>query len=434
MTKILHYCNLSSRSHIKVAGQDALSFLHRLCTSDLRALKPGQGCETFFLNHTGHVVGHVFLFLAVDGSQREKIVLEAAPTQEQTLLEHLERYHIREKVSFEVQTDRWAHFRLFGPAIDALWQQKASSDSNRLASGVENSSQEFASAGSRPVSQPDSSVMPGQTQGNRQIDSPVFRHVPSKSEAGLGAADGVSGPWLPNLGSHLPFADLLDPLFQGIGGADPSETPDLNEGAREVFKGMSLGQVHQYRRFDHGLLTGEPGGGAWRILRLPPAAVVASVVPRQNADDFKNNLDAIPGTCRVSPQDWDAWRIWFGFPEFGRDITAGNLGPEVTDDPAVISTTKGCYLGQEVVARIESRGHVNRKLVGLVFESREAIPPQSPLQAGGQSAGLVTSAAHHGGIGRTLGLGYVRPQYARDFAALESAFGPVSVRLLRRNT
>src|SRR4029453_1620592 len=64
-------------------------------------------------------------------------------------------------------------------------------------------------------------------------------------------------------------------------------------------------------------------------------------------------------------------RIEAGFPLFGRDITDDNLPQEVGRDAKAISFTKGCYLGQETVARIDALGHVNRSLVGLKFASEE---------------------------------------------------------------
>ena len=58
-------------------------------------------------------------------------------------------------------------------------------------------------------------------------------------------------------------------------------------------------------------------------------------------------------------------RVEFGTPFYGQDITTENLPQEVNRDKTAISFTKGCYLGQETVARIDALGHVNR-LLGLL--------------------------------------------------------------------
>ena len=80
---------------------------------------------------------------------------------------------------------------------------------------------------------------------------------------------------------------------------------------------------------------------------------------------------AIPG----SPQSWDIARIEAGRPEWGIDMTDETLAQEANLDAlGAISYTKGCYTGQETVARVHFRGHVNRFLRRLHFVSA-SIPP-----------------------------------------------------------
>lgn len=87
-------------------------------------------------------------------------------------------------------------------------------------------------------------------------------------------------------------------------------------------------------------------------------------------------------------------RIEAGFPLYGRDITEDNLAQEVARTSRCISFTKGCYLGQEPIARIDALGHVNRELRRLHLESGP-IPSAGDkvLSADGQEAGTITSAA-----------------------------------------
>jgi folate-binding Fe-S cluster repair protein YgfZ len=70
---------------------------------------------------------------------------------------------------------------------------------------------------------------------------------------------------------------------------------------------------------------------------------------------------------------------------------------------------KGCYLGQEIVERIRSRGHVNKHLMGFRLEGHVVPAPGSGLFAGGKEVGEVTSAA--AGLNDVSGLGYVRVPY-----------------------
>ena len=64
-------------------------------------------------------------------------------------------------------------------------------------------------------------------------------------------------------------------------------------------------------------------------------------------------------------------RILERFPIVGRDLTEKNLAPEADRNSTAISYNKGCYLGQEPIARIDAMGHVNNKLFGILAESVE---------------------------------------------------------------
>jgi glycine cleavage system T protein len=102
-------------------------------------------------------------------------------------------------------------------------------------------------------------------------------------------------------------------------------------------------------------------------------------------------------------------RVEAGIPRYGVDFTEDNLLLEVGLDQAV-SFSKGCYLGQEVVERIRSRGHVNKKLVGLSFESRESANRGDVLFAD-KPVGTITSSVHSPALGKPIALGYVHKDY-----------------------
>jgi folate-binding protein YgfZ len=127
-----------------------------------------------------------------------------------------------------------------------------------------------------------------------------------------------------------------------------------------------------------------------------------------------------PGAIRCGPAAVDTARLECGTPLFGIDVTDDNLPQEVNRDALAISFTKGCYLGQETVARIDAVGHVNRLLVGLRF-SGSAIPAAgAPLLATGQPIGHVTSAAWSPRLNAPLALAYVRRNSAKPGTQLSS--------------
>lgn len=124
-----------------------------------------------------------------------------------------------------------------------------------------------------------------------------------------------------------------------------------------------------------------------------------------------------------------AVRLESGTPLFGSDITADNLPQEIGRDAQAISFTKGCYLGQETVARIDAMGHVNRLLVGVRFVDATAVisPPGTELKSGEKVVGQVTSVAWSPKLGQPLALALIRRVQAAPGTRLGSSCGPAEV-------
>jgi len=104
----------------------------------------------------------------------------------------------------------------------------------------------------------------------------------------------------------------------------------------------------------------------------------------------------------------DALRLEAGVPWFGYDFDDKVIPHEAALESSHISYTKGCYTGQEIVERVRSRGHVNRRRVGLQFSGKGVPERGAKLFAGEQEVGFVTSAAVSPAAGRAIGMGYVR--------------------------
>jgi folate-binding protein YgfZ len=121
---------------------------------------------------------------------------------------------------------------------------------------------------------------------------------------------------------------------------------------------------------------------------------------------------ALAGGARVvGAEAFEVLRIEAGTPRFGRDVDDTVLLPEIPS-ATLVSHSKGCYPGQEVVVRIRDRGHVNRMLRGLVVEA-DAVPESgAQVFADGAAVGHVTSATRSPALGRTLALAFVRRQQA----------------------
>jgi folate-binding protein YgfZ len=92
----------------------------------------------------------------------------------------------------------------------------------------------------------------------------------------------------------------------------------------------------------------------------------------------------------ADPDDLEAWRVDAAIPRFGKDATEDDL-PQECGLAAAVSFEKGCYLGQEAVAKVRNLGHPRRVLLAL--ETAAPVSPGDALRANGSEAGTVTSAA-----------------------------------------
>ncbi len=140
-------------------------------------------------------------------------------------------------------------------------------------------------------------------------------------------------------------------------------------------------------------------------------------VPVEEKEAVRDRLLA-DGAVPVTPDAWEVLRVEAGVPAWGHELDETVLLPEAGLEDAV-SYTKGCYVGQEIVARISARGHANRALRALLLADGEAAPtpgdavhlPESGLDAG-REIGRVTSAVHSPKFGsRALALAYVRREH-----------------------
>ena len=125
----------------------------------------------------------------------------------------------------------------------------------------------------------------------------------------------------------------------------------------------------------------------------------------------------------------DYYRIENQTPWYGDDLDDTNLPQELQRDQKAISFHKGCYLGQETVARIDAIGRVNQLLIGLEIESTMPPEPGMELQLDGKVVGRLTSVAHNN-TGAFVGLGYVRRGHSAAGTRLTMINGTARIRLL----
>ncbi len=128
------------------------------------------------------------------------------------------------------------------------------------------------------------------------------------------------------------------------------------------------------------------------------------------------------GAHRAGFEVLEILRVEKGLPRFGLDYGPGNF-PQETGLEEAVSYTKGCYLGQEVVARIHYRGGVQKMLRGLIFDGERAPEPGTALLADGREAGTVGSVVRSPALERTVGLSILHRRAAAPGTRLELAGG-----------
>jgi folate-binding protein YgfZ len=126
------------------------------------------------------------------------------------------------------------------------------------------------------------------------------------------------------------------------------------------------------------------------------------------------------GAQPVGAEALELFRVAAGIPRYGQDIRDREL-PQETEQMHALNFSKGCYIGQEIVERIRSRGNVHRKLAGFVVQG-PAPSPGTKLIANGKEVGEITSTAAVPSANgdRLLALGYIRREVAQPGTILQA--------------
>jgi folate-binding protein YgfZ len=150
-----------------------------------------------------------------------------------------------------------------------------------------------------------------------------------------------------------------------------------------------------------------------RELAGRPAATL--VAGRENLPALWRELSERVRLHRGAPVGLDALnsvRLEYGIAWFGEDYGDQQIPHEAGLEHSHISYEKGCYTGQEIIERVRSRGHVNRRLTELQFDATEAPPRGAKLLFAGNEAGHATSSGFSPRLGKPIGLGYLRREHS----------------------
>ncbi|MDQ3749029.1 MAG: hypothetical protein M3367_08470 [Acidobacteriota bacterium] len=139
-------------------------------------------------------------------------------------------------------------------------------------------------------------------------------------------------------------------------------------------------------------------------------------VPKASAENFLSELKN-KNAIEISDELYEILRIENGTPLYGIDADETTIVPELGIEN-LINYNKGCYIGQEIIARIHFRGHIAKQLTGLILEN-EAQTNDELKSLDGKNAGKITSVTFSPKLGKYIALAFVRYDYLAEKTELK---------------
>ncbi len=163
---------------------------------------------------------------------------------------------------------------------------------------------------------------------------------------------------------------------------------------------------------------------------LPGYDMIVSVSQAEQLWNYLLGRGLVSDIRPIGTDALEVVRVEQGVPVYGRELSE-DYNPLEAELREFISFDKGCYTGQEVVARLDTYKKVSKSLVGLSWDSEVSMAPNASLVVDGKKAGIITSAVKSQRLDRGVGLGYVRKAQAEpgSILTMESADGDVEAQV-----
>ena len=166
---------------------------------------------------------------------------------------------------------------------------------------------------------------------------------------------------------------------------------------------------------DHQLLDPQVADDLWLARTAGPG--LRTFGPPAAIKDLWQSL-AAAGARPIGSETWEILRVEQGLPLLGRELTQ-NYNPWEAGLGRAIHLDKGCYIGQEVIARLDTYDKVKQHLVGLRLSTAELPPTGQPLRDETREVGRITSVVHSPSLG-PIALAYVRRSACTAGTALDA--------------
>jgi len=348
--------DLSFRSRICLTGADRVRFLHGQVTNDVKKLRAGEGCYAAITTNKGKMESDLNIFCLAD-----ELLLDFEPGLTEKVLQRLEKFIVADDVQIVDVMPHYGLLSVQGPRAEEVvlaigligWGERPReplAQTNPDGSSV-------ASPNQLPTKPFDSVKISNATLGEVYLMNRArLASFPLPAKRGEGQGEG----------QHFTSSPRPSPPFHG------GEGEYLLCGFDLFVPNSSLGVV---------------------------------------ADKLIAAAKQIGGRA-CGWQAFETARIEAGIPRFGVDMDETNLplecGPAMRDRAVVYN--KGCYIGQEVINRIHSFGHVSRELRGLrLADDLKSLPRRDDkLFRDGKEIGYITSAVKSPVLNANIALGYVR--------------------------
>jgi folate-binding protein YgfZ len=153
---------------------------------------------------------------------------------------------------------------------------------------------------------------------------------------------------------------------------------------------------------------------------IGPESILALVPAGQGSEVIAERLGSEWSLSDMSQRNaWELARIGALWPWYGVDMDDRHLPQELDRDTAAISFNKGCYLGQETIARLDMLGKVQKKLVKLSIDASLSPAVQAIVHADGKEVGTICSVAANEALGKCLALAYIKRSHFAAGQVLE---------------
>lgn len=180
--------------------------------------------------------------------------------------------------------------------------------------------------------------------------------------------------------------------------------------------GSSLAELEPYSAID-AAIAGQEAMLLYRLLGgLPAYDLIVDIAAGPAVWESLTAAGFVP----IGQETWNALMVSCAIPRYGREL-GDSFNPLEAGLIGAVDFAKGCYIGQEVIARLDTYQKVQKYLVQLRFPPDATVATDAKLERDGRSVGQVTSLAANPATGELLGLGYVRTAYAEIGAWLELA-------------